>query len=98
MQEKGAFVALREGKLQALQILVHPDCRDRDKVIETYTFTVTYHNNPKRERRVSSLQLESSGETVATVGTAAADLQTLLRSIMALCEKLPHLPSRYYCS
>ncbi|KAI7182079.1 hypothetical protein KC316_g10017 [Hortaea werneckii] len=95
--EKGAFVALKAGKLKALQLYVHADEDDRRKVIETYTFTIQYSKNATDEKSVARIELDSPG-TKINVRTTNVSLQVLLRQIDAMCSQLPNLPEKRFVS
>ena len=94
LQEHGAFPSLREGTLDALQVYVHADRDDRQKVIETYTFTIKYHSSAKQENIPAGLQMDSLGKQSLSVGATNLALQQLLRDIMDLCATLPDLPGK----
>lgn len=81
--------------MQALQLLIHTNAEERDKVIETYTFTVNYHDLSDGSQSATGLKLDSSSKSVTTVSTASEDLQSLLRSVIDLCEDLPSLPGLF---
>ncbi|KAI7538692.1 hypothetical protein KC331_g10198 [Hortaea werneckii] len=95
--EKGAFVALKAGKLKALQLYLHADEDDRRKVIETYTFTIQYSKNATDEKSVARIELDSPG-TKINVRTTNMSLQVLLRQIDAMCSQLPNLPEKRFVS
>ena len=92
VQEKGAFAALKDGKLRALQVYVHADPSDRQRVIETYTFNVKYQEVDGSGPTLAGLEMDSPGNTLISVGATNSALQLLLRQIMKLCETLPELP------
>jgi hypothetical protein len=94
-QEQVAFVALKDGTLRALQIYVHTDPEDRDKVVETYTFTIKYHMNNESGQSIAGLEVESPGGPPLTVEATNAALQEMLRDIMRICTHLPDLPGTY---
>lgn len=95
MKEKVAFVALKDGTLRALQIFVHTDPEDREKVVETYTFTIKYHYRQESGQTIAGLEVESPGGAPLTVEATNAALQDMLRDIMRICTNLPDLPGTY---
>nr|POE74649.1 meiosis-specific protein hop1 [Quercus suber] len=64
LQEKGVFVALKAGNLDAVQVHVHPDEKTRSKVLEQYTFKILYTTTEQHQRTPSSLRLDSPGKYV----------------------------------
>ena len=92
VQEKGAFVALKAGDLRALQVYVHADSTDRDKVIETYTFTIKYNKSANNTRDVVGLEIDGSGSPLVSVEATNEALHELLKDVMTLCPRLPDLP------
>lgn len=90
--EKGVFVALKDGTLKALQVYVHTDPDDRDKVVETYTFTIKYHSDGQGGRLYAGLEIDSPGERGITVEATSKALHDLLRQIIKTCDELPELP------
>ncbi|KAI7482037.1 hypothetical protein KC351_g6009 [Hortaea werneckii] len=95
--EKGAFVALKAGKLKALQLYVHADEKSRQKVVETYTFTIQYSKNACDGQPVASVEFESPGSEI-NERTTNLSLQFLLRQIDAACSRLPNLPEKRFVS
>lgn len=93
--EKGVFVALKEGTLKALQVYVHTDPDDREKVVETYTFTIKYHPDGRGGRLYAGIEIDSPGKASATVEATNRSLQVLLRQIFEICNELPELPGKY---
>lgn len=92
LQEKGAFKALKEGHLQALQVYVHPDDQHRERVLESYTFTIKYDQRGGDERTVTGLELDGPDSSLVSVQASNSALQGFLRQIMGLCSGLPELP------
>ena len=97
-QENGVFTALKDGVLQSLQIYVHADPTHRDKVIETYTFTVKYLPDAGNGRRATGLELDGPGSSVVSVGATNKALQNLFRHTIELCKELPDLPGTIFFS
>ncbi|KAH9810921.1 HORMA domain [Teratosphaeria destructans] len=95
--EMGVFPALRAGHLQALEVYVHPDRKDRQKVLETYTFTIKYQTD-EDARLLAGLQLDGPGSALVSVQATNLALQTLLRDIGAICDQLPTLPASRFIS
>lgn len=81
-----------------MQLLIHPDKKSRDAVLETYTFTVHYTISEDGRRTPSGLAASASGDTAATAKAANTALQQLLRSVSSLCQDLPVLPGEYIAS
>lgn len=75
-----------------MQIYVHTDPEDREKVVETYTFTIKYHTSEARGQTIAGLEVESPGGPPLTVEATNLALQDMLRDIMSVCERLPDLP------
>ncbi|KXT07784.1 hypothetical protein AC579_4304 [Pseudocercospora musae] len=96
--EQGAFMALKDGKLRALQLYLHTDEHDRGKVVETYSFRIQYHGDGKGGKFLAGVDLDSPGRKSLTVDTTAVALQTLLRYVMEICNGLPELPDDRYVS
>lgn len=96
-QENGAYTALKAGHLKALQIYVHADRKDRQKVIETYTFTIKYEKGADKAKKLAGLQVDGPGAVVSVEATNSA-LQSLMRQIMATCNELPDLPPDRFLS
>ncbi|KAM3416644.1 Meiosis-specific protein hop1 [Cercospora zeina] len=97
-QEKGAFAALQKGRLSALQIYVHTDPEHREKVVETYTFAIKYHNDGRGGRVFAGLEVDSPGREGFTVEATSLALQSLIRHVNQLCDGLPDLPEKRYVS
>ncbi|KAI7277651.1 hypothetical protein KC345_g6496 [Hortaea werneckii] len=95
--EKGAFVALKARKLKALQLYVHADEESRQKVVETYTFTIQYSKIAGDGQPVASVEFESPGNEI-NEQTTNLSLQVLLRQIDAACSRLPNLPEKRFVS
>lgn len=96
IQEDGAFAALKSGNLRALQIYVHADPRDRQKVIETYTFTIKYSNLEDHTRTPAGIELNAPGNPLVGVHATNAALQSFFREMMDLCGTLPDLPGIHH--
>ena len=96
--EKGAFPALQAGNLQALQVYVHAEPEDRDKVLETYTFTIKYQQDVGQKRTPSGLEMDKPGSDLVSVQVTNMALQGLLQQIMKLCGELPDLPEKRFLS
>ncbi|KAI5361915.1 Putative HORMA domain, Zinc finger, FYVE/PHD-type, Zinc finger, RING/FYVE/PHD-type [Septoria linicola] len=96
--EEGAFVALREGRLRALQIYVHTDPDHRDRVVETYTFTIKYHDDGRGGRLLAGLEFDSPGKEGFTVEATTRALQDMLLRIIDTCQGLPDLPEQRFIS
>lgn len=93
--EIGAFTALKAGQLKAIQIYVHAEPKDRQKVIETYTFTIKYTKDDDDVKRLAGLEMDTPGAMVSVQATNSA-LQDLLRQIMNACKDLPDLPRKHH--
>ncbi|GAB7327766.1 hypothetical protein MBLNU13_g11577t2 [Cladosporium sp. NU13] len=91
--EKGVFPELDSGELRAVQLLIHPDKKSRDTVLETYTFTIHYTVSEDGRRTPSGLAASSYGRPAATTKATNIALQQLLRSVDSLCQDLPALPN-----
>ena len=91
-QEKGAFIALKDGNLHAVQVYVHADRNDRDKIIETYTFTVRYLHGKDDKRKLAGIEIDTPESSFVSGGATNSALQDLLRKVIGLCSALPDLP------
>ncbi|KAK4545923.1 hypothetical protein LTR36_002487 [Oleoguttula mirabilis] len=96
--EKGAFAALKAGHLRALQIYVHADPTDRQRVIETYTFTIKYSEDAGKGKVLAGLEMDGPGSPQISVQATNSTLQTLLRQIVDICAGLPDLPEKRFIS
>ncbi|KAF2860691.1 hypothetical protein K470DRAFT_276781 [Piedraia hortae CBS 480.64] len=96
--EKVAFVAIKEGRLQSLQIGVHPDQSDNQTVIESYEFSINYINDANRGRSPSGIRMSGSDIPIISAEASNSALQTMLRQTMHICEVLPELPADRYIS
>ncbi|CAK4034050.1 Hypothetical predicted protein [Lecanosticta acicola] len=90
--ETNVFPALAEGRLRALQILVHSDPSDRAKVLETYTFTIKYDAESEGDRVAAGIEMGGSGDEPVTVEETNLKFRILQKAVMQMCEKLPDLP------
>lgn len=79
-----------------MQILIHPDKRRRNEVLESYTFIVRYVVGQDGRRSPSAVVTETFEDQVATTSSAHAALQELLRNVDRLCDDLPQLPCKFY--
>ena len=71
---------------------VHTDPQDRQKVVETYTFTIKYTQNAGKAKVPVGVEMDSLGDPRVSVEATNIALQTLLREVMRLCATLPDLP------
>jgi len=78
-------------------VYVHADSNDRERVLETYTFTIKYTKDAGSGKALAGLEMDSPGAMVSVQATNSA-LQTLLRRIMDTCEALPELPQKRFIS
>lgn len=78
-----------------MHILVHTDPEDRQKVVESYTFTIKYHLNQENRQTIAGLEVESPTGPPLTVEATNAALQEILRDLMRICQHLPDLPGMY---
>nr|POE47192.1 hypothetical protein CFP56_00524 [Quercus suber] len=95
IQEKGAFVALEAGNLDALQVYIHPDEECRTNVLEQYTFKILYSAPKQNQRAPISLEVDSPGKVRTTVEDSSNALQALIRQLASLSSVLPVLPGRF---
>lgn len=92
-QERGAFDLLQSGQLQAIQVNVHKEEEDdRDKVMETYTFTIKYQADESGVKSPASVEIIGSDIQQATAGQVNAGLRAILKNISDTCDELPTLP------
>lgn len=94
-QENGAFTVLKDGRLKAVQVYVHAQPDDRDKVVETYTFTIKYDSDGGRGKKLVGVQMDSQDGAERTVEATHSGLQLLLRETITCCDNLPDLPGNY---
>jgi meiosis-specific protein HOP1 len=76
-------------------LLVHPDKKSRDRVLETYTFTIHYTVGKNGRRMPSGLAASSEKKPAATTKATNIALQQLLRNVDSLCQDLPTLTGAY---
>ncbi|GAB7364054.1 hypothetical protein MBLNU230_g4609t1 [Neophaeotheca triangularis] len=86
------FYALKAGELESLEVRIHPSKTDRQKVLETYSFSVAYLDDRQGARRVAGVDMLSPGGSVITVEASQKALRDALLSITKLCGTLPPLP------
>lgn len=87
-----AFKALKEGRLQALQIRISPDPEDLAKALETYTFTVKYEVDEEGGKSPTGIDFGGPSNTQVTVEDTTSTFQALTLAIRDLCNALPALP------
>lgn len=75
---------------------MHADPSDREKVVETYTFTIKYTPPDNNGQALAGLELDSPGSSIVSVGATNTELQLLLRQVMELCKSLPDLPGKTF--
>lgn len=85
---------MKAGNLHSLQVYVHADANDREKVVETYTFTIKYVPHADSGRTLAGFEMDSPSSAVISVDNTNGALQLLLRQIAELCQGLPDLPSK----
>jgi len=85
---------LRSGGLQALRISVHPDARDRKKIVEQYTFKINYLSHTKDAPISMGLDFDGPSASQITVEAVNSALQEFIRNLIKLCNTLPELPSK----
>ncbi|KAK4502788.1 hypothetical protein PRZ48_006214 [Zasmidium cellare] len=90
--EKGAFPLLEKGQLRAIRVNVHGDKNDRDKVVETYTFTFRYQEDESGVRSPAGVEVTGSEVTLATAGQVNEGLRDILKAVSKICKSLPYLP------
>ena len=75
---------------------MHVDPKDREKVIEQYTFTIKYLPGTNNEdgQTAAGIELDSTEGSRVSVGASNEALQGMLRQIIDLCQPLPILPGR----
>ncbi|EME44840.1 hypothetical protein DOTSEDRAFT_87353 [Dothistroma septosporum NZE10] len=91
--ENGAFTALKDGHLRAVQLNIHAQPDSRDKVLETYTFTVKYDSGGAFEKKIAGVQMNGQKSVARTVEATNIGLQSLLRELIACSNALPALPA-----
>lgn len=96
LQEKGAFPLLAAGRLQAIQICVHEDQYQREKVIESYAFAIKYEDDGSGSKSPVGVKVGRHQSCPANVGQANSNLQEVLGEIQKICKTLPHLPGEQY--
>lgn len=84
---------LRSGQLQAIQVSVHDgEEGDRDKVMETYTFTIKYQADDAGVNSPAGVAIVGSDIQQATAGQVNQGLRAILKKISDTCDELPRLP------
>lgn len=83
------FPALHDQNLKSLQVYVHP-MQDRKKVLETYTFTISYSSEAAGGKRtVSGLEVEAPDGHRFNIGSTVASIVYLFRRIIMIGHGLP---------
>lgn len=77
-----------------MEIHVHPDEAQRQKVIEKYTFTIRYHS--RGQGAISGIELDSPGKMGIAAETSSQALKTFLHDVMQMCGYLSDLPGMWY--
>ncbi|EGP88974.1 uncharacterized protein MYCGRDRAFT_91969 [Zymoseptoria tritici IPO323] len=90
--EQGAFPALKQGTLHAVQVCVHLNSDDREQVVETYTFTIKYHTDESSGETLAGLEVDGPKGDPLTLEATSEAMQKMIRGITKLTEKLPGLP------
>jgi hypothetical protein len=91
-QEKGVIPALQASQLHSVQIYVHADDADREKALETYTFSVQYQKDANNGISTPlSLQLDSPGN-ITTLEATMVSLMLSMRQMDRILLRLPELP------
>ncbi|SMQ49166.1 unnamed protein product [Zymoseptoria tritici ST99CH_1A5] len=96
--EQGAFPALKQGTLHAVQVCVHLNSDDREQVVETYTFTIKYHTDESSGETLAGLEVDGPKGDPLTLEATSEAMQKMIRGITKLTEKLPSLPDKRYVS
>lgn len=91
-KENGAFEALRAGHLRALQVYIHPDVDSRDKILERYTFTISYTHHGPSQKTPTGLRLDSPGQACVSVQATSNALRAMLCDLSQVGNVLPALP------
>lgn len=74
---------------------MHADPTSRERVIETYTFTIKYHKDARDGKTLASLDIDGPGNPLVSVQATNSALQSLLRQIMDISAGLPELPGAH---
>lgn len=91
-QERGAFQALKQNVLRALQLRIFVDPAQPDNVIETHTFTFFYTSGPQETRQFRGLDINGPEGKLMSVKNAQCAMQSLMRQMVVYCFTLPRLP------
>ncbi|KAF2164649.1 hypothetical protein M409DRAFT_25043 [Zasmidium cellare ATCC 36951] len=96
--DNGVFPLLRNRQLHSLQVNVHGDQDDRDKVVETYNFTIRYEKDGSGVRSPAGVDIIGSDVKLAASGHVNQDLREILRAMSKTCTSLPYLPANRFVS
>lgn len=96
-QEGGVFKALKDGTLHSLEVYVHPDSDDRERVIEQYTFTVTYTPGAQNGQMLAQLEIDSDGHPTVNLGEYLTLSLCESARITSTLYLLPRFHMRCYC-
>ena len=66
--EQGVFKAIEDGNFQALQVYIHPDDNDRQRVIEQYTFAIKYLRDNDGGRILTGMEMHNKGNLHINAG------------------------------
>lgn len=88
IQEKGIFPGLEKGDIRAAQLRLLEDIAHPENVLEQYTFTTKYNDEP------TNLEIEVANGKKFSITDAQKGLQASNRSLRSLCDALPLLSCR----
>lgn len=91
-KKDGIFPALEACELELFQVRIHPSLADRQIVLETYTFTVTYLQDQENAGRTISIDMGTPGNGAVTLEASQKALHDSLLRVTRLCESMPALP------
>lgn len=92
VQENGAFDALQQRILQAVQFTIVASPQSPEKVLESYTFTVMYNRDGNDKLQPHGLSAEIPHGGTTEIGTVQRDLSVFVKRVVSICERLPPLP------
>ncbi|KAF2460599.1 HORMA domain-containing protein [Lineolata rhizophorae] len=92
--ERGAFEALKDSVLRAVQLSVFDNPSDSSRVVETYTFSFSYARPAEVGSAVENIELNCPQGRLVTLSTARLAFQNFIRAVNVHCTTLPPLQGK----
>lgn len=93
--QDGAFDAVAKGYLDSLQLSILLERHNSDNVVESYTFSFSYRNNPiSKQHEVNGVVFKDLQGSSVTVTDARQGLDMIMSHLVQLTSRLPHLPGQ----